>query len=260
MNILQAAILGIVEGVTEFLPVSSTAHLEITHNILGIVSSDFIKSFEIAIQLGAILAVILLYRNEWLSAPVLYFKKVVVAFIPTGIVGFLLYKIIKGFLLGNLWIVAVALTVGGVVILWFEKTHEDVPGEDGRDVGSLSNKELLVMGLSQSLAVVPGVSRSLAVILSGRMMGVSKKLVTKFSFLLAIPTMLLATLYDLYKSGFAFSGGDWVSLSVGFLVSFIVAFFVVKWLLDYIKNHSFIFFGYYRIVLGIILLAFLFFK
>ncbi len=258
MNILHTIIFGLVEGVTEFLPISSTAHLEITQHILRISSSDFIKSFEIAIQLGAILSIVFLYRAKIFSSFTTYFQKIMIAFIPTGVVGFLLYKIIKGLLLGNTFVAATALLVGGVVILVFEKMHKDDEANPARDFKSLSIRELLVMGLSQSLAVVPGVSRSLAVILSGRIMGLPKVLVTEFSFLLAIPTMLVATVYDLYKSGFAFESGEWGTLALGFIVSFITAMLVVNWLLSYVKNHSFVLFGYYRIVLGLLILLFYF--
>lgn len=257
MNFLDAFVFGVVEGITEFLPISSTAHLEITQTILNIPTSEFVKSFQITIQLGAILAVLWLFRKKILSAPILYLQKVLIAFIPTGVVGFILYKVIKSFLLGNLWIVVTTLFVGGCAIIFFEKTMKNNQENSDRNFDSLTNRELLIMGFSQSLAVIPGVSRSLAVILSGRLMGVPKNLVTEFSFLLAIPTMFSATIYDLYKSGFAFSSGDWANLLVGFVVAFVVALFTVKWLIGYIQEHSFSFFGYYRIFLSIILLLLL---
>ncbi|MBP6866384.1 MAG: undecaprenyl-diphosphatase UppP [Candidatus Pacebacteria bacterium] len=257
MNIFQSIIFGIVEGITEFLPISSTAHLDITRMLLDIPATSFVKSFEIAIQLGAILAVVLLYRNKIFTSWK-YFRNICIAFIPTGIIGFVLYKIIKGFLLGNTLLIAWMLVVGGIVIILFEKRYRNkVDENDKMTVESLTTKELLIMGTAQALAVVPGVSRSLSVIVSGRLMGLSRTLVTEFSFLLAIPTMLAATAYDLYKSGFAFTGADWGMLKIGFLVSFLVALFVVKWLIGYIQKHSFTIFGWYRIVLGVLLLSFL---
>ncbi|MCX6747652.1 MAG: undecaprenyl-diphosphatase UppP, partial [Candidatus Nomurabacteria bacterium] len=257
MTIIQSIIFGIVEGITEFLPISSTAHLDITRLLLGIPATSFVKSFEIAIQLGAILAVVLLYRKNIFTSWK-YFRNICIAFIPTGIIGFVLYKLIKSFLLGNTLLIACMLILGGVVIILFEKKYQNkVDENDVRTIESLTIKELLIMGTAQTLAVVPGVSRSLSVIISGRMMGISRTLVTEFSFLLAIPTMLTATVYDLYKSGFAFTKGDWGALSVGFVVSFIVAFFVVKWLIQYIQKNSFIIFGWYRILLGIFILLFL---
>lgn len=256
MTFLHTLIMGIVEGVTEFLPISSTAHLDITRTLLEIPSSDFIKSFEIAIQLGAILAVVVIYFKKIFSSW-RYFKNIIIAFIPTGIIGFLLYKLIKSFLLGNIGLSALMLVLGGVAIILFERKGKESHLDSLKTIESLSTKELLIMGTAQAVAVVPGVSRSLAVIVSGRMMGLSKILVTEFSFLLAIPTMISATGYDLYKSGFAFSGGDWLSLGVGFVVSFAVALIVVKWLLGYIKTHSFKIFGWYRIIIGVLVLLLL---
>lgn len=254
MNTIQTFILGIVEGVTEFLPISSTAHLEIVQNLLKIPTTEFIKSFEIVIQLGAILAVTILYFKKIFSS-FKYFLNICIAFIPTGIIGFLLYKIIKSFLLGNIFIAASMLIIGGVVILIFE--HKEKNKKliiEPRTIESLSIRELLTLGCIQALAVVPGVSRSGAVIIGGRMLGLPSLLITEFSFLLAIPTMLAATAYDLLKSGLSFSSSEWGTVGFGFLVSFLVALLVVKWLINYIKRHSFAMFGWYRIVIGAIIL------
>jgi len=256
MEIIHAIVLGVVEGITEFLPISSTAHMDIARALMQVEATPFVKSFEIAIQFGAILSVVWLFREKIFSSFPLYFKNIMIAFIPTGIVGFLLYKIIKTFLLGNLWIAGAALLVGGIKILFFENLFAKRVEVD-RKFETLSTKELLFMGLAQSIAVIPGVSRSLAVILSGRLMGVPKILVTEFSFLLAIPTMFAAASYDLYKSGFAFQEGDWMALAVGFVVSFVVALFSVKWLIKYVENHSFSVFGWYRIVIGLLILFFI---
>lgn len=257
MNIFQAIIFGIVEGITEFLPISSTAHLDITRLFLNIPATAFVKSFEIAIQLGAILAVVWIYRSKVFTS-FEYVKNIIIAFIPTGIIGFVLYKIIKSFLLGNTLLIAIMLVLGGVMIILFEKFYEKKIIDNGRkNIEELSTKELLIMGTAQALAVVPGISRSLMVIFSGRSLGVSRILVAEFSFLLAIPTMLSATAYDLYKSGFTFSSGDWGVLSVGFIVSFIVALIVVKWLITYIQKNSFELFGWYRIIIGILILVFI---
>lgn len=256
MTILHTILMGIVEGITEFLPISSTAHLEITQNLLKIATTDFIKSFEIIIQLGAIGAVIFLYAPKIFSSWK-YFRNICIAFIPTGIIGFVLYKIIKSFLLGNLPLAAVMLILGGLVIIFYERRVKNrVEDSLQKTVEGLSTKELLIIGCAQALAVVPGVSRSGAVIISGRMLGLPKKLITEFSFLLAIPTMLAATAYELLKSGLSFSQGEWETIALGFIVSFAVALVVVKWLLEYIKKHSFVAFGWYRIVLGILVLLF----
>lgn len=256
MSIIDTIILGIVEGITEFLPISSTAHLEITQQILHIVSSDFMKSFDIVIQLGAIVAVIILYAKKILSSSK-YFINICIAFIPTGIIGFVLYKIIKSFLLGNVALAASMLILGGIIIIIYEskqKKMNEVVSQ--KTIESLSIKELLILGCVQALAVVPGVSRSGAVIIGGRMLGLSSIVITEFSFLLAIPTMLAATAYDLLKSGFSFSADQWGTVTLGFVVSFIVALLLVKWLIKYIKTHSFAIFGWYRVIIGVIILAF----
>ncbi len=260
MTIIHTIILGIVEGITEFLPISSTAHLEITQNILHIASSNFIKSFEIIIQLGAIAAVVVLYAKKIFSSSK-YFLAILLAFIPTGIVGFLLYKIIKSFLLGNLAIAASMLFFGGIIILVYEsKASKSSKKIISKNIESLSLRDLLTLGFAQSLAVVPGVSRSGAVIVGGRMLGLPREVITEFSFLLAIPTMLLATLYDIYKSGFSFSKDEWGTLTLGFIVSFVVAIVVIRWLINYIKTHSFKIFGWYRVILGLVVLSVLFLK
>lgn len=256
MTVLHTLIMGAVEGITEFLPISSTAHLEIAQNLLKIPTTDFIKSFEIVIQLGAIGAVVILYFRKIFSS-LKYFTNICIAFIPTGVIGFILYKIIKSFLLGNIILASSMLLVGGIIIILFEyKQKKNTEAVLPRTVESLSVRELLILGTIQSLAVIPGVSRSGAVIIGGRMLGLPSLLITEFSFLLAIPTMLAASAYDLLKSGFLFSSSEWGTILLGFVVSFLVALFVVKWLLKYIQSHSFAIFGWYRIILGAILLIF----
>lgn len=267
MTHLHTIILGIIEGITEFLPISSTAHLDIVRELLGIISTDFIKSFEITIQLGAILAVVILYFKK-ITTNINVIKNITIAFIPTGIIGFILYKIIKSFLLGNVVLAASMLVLGGIAIIYFENKFAkrekslDIKNESNvpeKNISNLTIKELLILGTCQALAVVPGVSRSGAVIITGKVMGLSNILITEFSFLLAIPTMLAATAYDLLKSGFSFSQSEWGSILLGFLVSFVVALFVVKWLISYIKTHSFKIFGWYRIIFGLIMLMFFLF-
>ncbi len=258
MNIIHTVILGIVEGLTEFLPISSTAHLEIAQRLLGIATNDFIKSFEIAIQLGAILSVVFFYRKELLGASFLYIRNILIAFIPTGVIGFLLYKIIKSFLLGNIFVVITTLLLGGIFIVIYEyKSRNKIEKNLDRKIENLSVRELLILGSSQALAVMPGVSRSGAVIISGRILGLPRILITEFSFLLAIPTMFAAVSYDLLKTGVSFTGGEWSNIILGMIVSFIVAFVVIRWFLSYIQKHSFAIFGWYRIFLSIILIIFL---
>lgn len=252
MTFIHSIILGIVEGVTEFLPISSTAHIDFVRFFLQIPVTEFIKSFEIIIQLGAILAVVVLYFKKIFN--VKYIKNIIIAFIPTGIIGFLLYKVIKTFLVANTLLAAIMLVAGGVLILYFEKRSKDRVGEQKDEVESMTVRELITLGIAQALAVVPGVSRSGAVIVTGRELRLSPRLITEFSFLLAIPTMLSATVYDVYKSGIGFTGVEWKLVIVSFIVSFLVALGVIKWLINYIKSHSFKIFGWYRIVFGIVVI------
>jgi len=260
MSTIHTIIIGIIEGITEFLPISSTAHMDIARVLLSIPSTD-IKSFEIIIQLGAILAVVVLYAKKVFSSWI-YIINLGIAFIPTGIIGFILYKLIKSFLLGNIWVEAIALLIGGIIIILFETHNSSLNNnEDSKEsIESMSFKQLIILGIAQALAVIPGVSRSGAVIIAGRSMKINRILITEFSFLLAVPTMLSAALYDIYKSGFNFSSGDWGTIALGFIVSFLIALVVIKWFLLYIRKHSFKIFGWYRIVLGIILILALFFK
>jgi len=255
MTFFDTLILGIVEGITEFLPISSTAHLEIFQQILQIPASDFMKSFVIAIQLGAILAVVYLYWDKLFSS-FIFVRNIIIAFIPTGIIGYILYGFIKSFLLGNILIVASTLILGGVIILLFEyKKGREQEVDISTKAEDMKVKDLLMLGCIQALAVVPGVSRSGAIIIGGRMLGLPKVLITEFSFLLAVPTMLAATAYDLLRSGSNFLNEEWGSIGVGFVVSFVVAFVVIKWLLNYIKSHSFSIFGWYRIGVGLAILC-----
>lgn len=261
MIFIHSIILGIVEGLTEFLPISSTAHIDIARNFLAIPSSEFIKSFEIIIQLGAILAVVVLYAKKVFSS-FKYIKNIIIAFIPTGIIGFVLYKLIKSYLIGNVWVEAIALLLGGIIIILFEnyQIKKNVIENENTNIENLNIKELLILGTAQALAVIPGVSRSGAVIISGRAIGLNRTLITEFSFLLAVPTMLLATVYDIYKSGVSISSSEWGSIALGFIVSFVIALIVIRWLIKYIKSHSFKIFGWYRIVLGILLITLLVLK
>ncbi len=247
MNLLQVVILGVVEGITEFLPISSTGHLILSSNLLKLTQTEFLKSFEIIIQLGAILAVVVLYgRNLLLNKDII--KKLIVAFIPTGIIGLLLYKVVKQYLLGNNEVVLWSLLIGGILLIIFELLYKE--SETSIDnISQLSWQKSFIIGIFQSLAIVPGVSRAAATIIGGLLMGLKRKTIVEFSFLLAVPTMLAATGLDLFKSANAFRAGDFFLLAVGFVVSFLVAFFSIKFLLSFIKNHTFMWFGIYRIVL-----------
>ncbi|MCK9196790.1 MAG: undecaprenyl-diphosphate phosphatase [Syntrophales bacterium] len=250
MDLMTAAILGIVEGISEFLPISSTGHLILTSHLLGLKHTDFLKSFEIAIQVGAIASVVVLY---WRSLLIDFniMKKVVVAFIPTGIMGLTLYKLIKQFLLGSSTIVLWSLFLGGAFLIVFEMWHREK--EDAvADVGDISFRQALIIGCFQSIAMIPGVSRSAATIVGGLLLGLKRKVIVEFSFLLAVPTMLAATVYDLLKSGSQFSLDQAQFLAVGFITSFVVALLSIKFLLHYIQTHTFIAFGVYRIALVLV--------
>lgn len=243
----QAVILGIVEGLTEFLPVSSTGHLILVAHVLGIKHTEFVKSFEIAIQLGAILAVIVLYFKR-LIKDFETWKRIILAFIPTGILGFSLYKLIKVYLIGNDLVVVVSLIVGGILLILLDKTlGKRTPLHD---IDELPYWKALLIGVFQSLAMIPGVSRSGATIIGGMLVGLDRRASAEFAFLLAVPTMLTATAYDLLKSGGSFSAENWQVLGIGFITSFITAVVVIKLFINYLKNHGLWVFGIYRIIVA----------
>lgn len=250
MNVLHALIFGIVEGITEFLPISSTGHLVLTARFLGIAQSEFVKSFEIAIQSGAILAVAVLYRKTLFKGLDIW-KKILAAFLPTAIIGAILYKFIKGFLLDSSSVVLWALFLGGAALILFEYFHRKDKETTG-ELSAISYRQALLIGLFQSVAVVPGVSRAAATIVGGLLLGMKRRTIVEFSFLLAIPTMLAAMGLDLIKSAYVFNHNQFSVLAVGFLVSFAVALLAVRFLIIFIKNHTFIPFGLYRILVAVV--------
>jgi undecaprenyl-diphosphatase len=247
MSLLHALILGVVEGITEFLPISSTAHLILTSRLLHIADSEFVKSFEIIIQLGAILSVVVLYWSKFWNWDVL--KKLVVAVIPTGVIGLTVYKAIKGYLLGNVTVVLLALFIGGIALIIFERFQK--VADTDVDFAEITYRKAFLIGLFQAIAVIPGVSRSAATIVGGSLIGVSKKTIVEFSFMLAVPTMLAASGLELVK-GRAALAGNYGMLAVGFVVSFITAIVAIKWLIAYIKTRDFSAFGWYRIILAVV--------
>lgn len=249
MTIFESIIFGLVEGITEFLPISSTGHLIITAELLKLEQSEFLKTFEVSIQFGAILSIVFLYwRSLFQNLAVL--KKIVAAFIPTAIIGFFLYGLIKNVLFGSLNVVLWALFWGGVAILIFEHFYKERQGAE-KEIEEISYKKAVIIGLFQALAVIPGVSRSAATIIGGLWLGLKRKTVVEFSFLLAVPTMLAATTFDFYKNAPSFSGNEFVLLAFGFISSFIFATIAVKFLLKFIQQNDFKFFGAYRIVIAI---------
>lgn len=253
MNFLEAIILGVVEGFTEFLPISSTAHLVISSAVLRIPESGFLSSFIIAIQLGAIASIVFIYSKRilWdLEA----MKRVVAAFIPTALIGYALYSLVKTLLLENLEIIAWSLLIGGFILIIFEWWRKGEVAVE-TPLSEMPYMTAIVIGCMQALAIVPGVSRAGATIVGGMVLGIGRKEIVEFSFLLAIPTMLAATGYDLLKTGSSFALREWELLAVGFVVSFIAAYAGVRFLVRLVQTHSFTGFGWYRIVLGALILV-----
>ena len=252
MTLFHVIVLSLVEGISEFLPISSTGHLILTGTLLGISQTEFLSSFEIFIQLGAILGIVLLYGKP------LFLKKknlisLTAAFIPTAIVGFVLYKVIKHILLGNQWIVVVSLFIGGIIFILFDRLFH--PKQEGLTaIDKLSISRAGSIGLFQSLSIIPGISRSAATIIGGQLMGLSKKDALEFSFLLAVPTMAAATALDLIKSrAFTFTPEQWSYMGIGFLLSCVTAMVVVRLFVQFIqKSNIFFWFGIYRIVIALL--------
>jgi undecaprenyl-diphosphatase len=259
MLLLKALILGIVEGLTEFLPISSTGHLIIAGQLLGF-NDDKAKVFDIAIQLAAILAVVWVYRERLGHVAASMTREatsrrfafnLVVAFMPSAVLGLLFVKQIKQYLFNPI-VVASAFIVGGVLILWAERRQHVVRVQT---VEEMDWRDALKVGFAQALAMIPGTSRSGATIIGGLFFGLSRKAATEFSFFLAIPTMFAATLYDVYKHRDLFSAADLPLFAVGGAASFVSAFLCVRWLLRFISSHDFTPFAWYRIVFGLAVLV-----
>ncbi len=254
MTVFDTIILGIVEGITEFLPISSTGHLILASDLLGLPETDFLKTFQVAIQLGAILAIVVLYWRRLLFDRTLH-KKLLVALLPSLFVGSLFYPLIKQLFESSLTVV-VALFVGGVILVLFELSRRGREAT-GNTLDTLSYRTALGIGCFQALAVIPGVSRAGATILGGLALGLNRVAIVEFSFLLAVPTMLAATTLDIWKHGSSFSLADLELLLVGFVVSFGVALLTVTFLLRFVQTNTFIAFGVYRIVLALLFYFFI---
>lgn len=257
MNTLQALVLAVIEGLTEFLPVSSTGHMIIASSLFGIAHDDFTKLFTIVIQLGTILSVVVLYFKRFLQTLDFYFK-LAVAFVPAVVFGLLLGDYIDA-LLENPVTVAVSLLFGGFILLkvddWFQTAEE-------ADGAKITYAHAFKIGLFQCVAMIPGVSRSGASIVGGMSQKLSRKAAAEFSFFLAVPTMLGATLkkcYDYYKEGYVLTDDQINLLIIGNVVGFIVALIAIKTFIDYLSKHGFKMFGYYRIIAGAALLFLHFF-
>lgn len=260
--LIKAIIMGIVEGLTEFLPISSTGHLILAGSLLDF-TGEKVKIFEIVIQAGAIFAVMWEYRAK--IATVLgglasdrnaqrFAINLFIAFLPAAVLGLLFAKKIKATLFAPVP-VALAFIIGGLVILWVEKRHRMVTRSRVESVDDMTALDALKIGLAQAFALIPGTSRSGATIMGGMLFGLSRKAATEFSFFLAIPTLLAATVYSLYKDRALLSAADVPLFTVGTIAAFISAFFCVRWLLRYISTHTFSAFAWYRIVFGFVVIA-----
>ena len=258
--LIKAAIMGVVEGLTEFLPVSSTGHLILTGSLLGMTDAKS-KVFDIAIQSGAILAVLIVYWARIREAlggitssakQQRFVMNIAIGFIPAGIVGLTVYKAIKAHLF-NAPVVAGAFIVGALIILWAERRAQ--PTARVQTVDDMTALDALKVGLVQCLGMIPGTSRSGATIIGGMLLGLSRKAATDFSFFLAIPTLISAGAYSLWKERHALSMADLPMFTVGFVVSFLAAWACVRWLLRYVSSHTFVPFAWYRIAFGIVVLA-----
>lgn len=256
MSILQAIILAIVEGITEFLPISSTGHMIIASTIMGIHDDDFVKMFEVVIQFGAILSVLVLYWKkfvpgdkplaDWFS----FYLKLLVAFIPSAVIGFLFHSYIK-MMIGSVTVVAISMLAGGIVLIFIDKIFKD--SEDAPEQ-PVSYPMAFRIGLFQVISMIPGISRSAATIIGGMSQKLSRKQAAEFSFFLAVPTMAAASILDLADYYEHITAATLLPLSVGFVVAFIVAMIAIKAFVGYLTRHGFKWFGYYRIAVGAVLL------
>lgn len=254
MSIIDTIIIAIVEGLTEFLPISSTGHMIITEKILGIESNDFTKLFTVGIQLGAILAVVVLYRKKFV-APLKtgnwnFYLKLIVAVIPALLLGFIFSDKIDA-LLESALTVSITMIAGGIVLLFIDNIFKKDSIQTDEQISFL---KAFMIGLWQCIAMIPGVSRSAASIIGGMQQNLTRKLAAEFSFFLAVPTMAAATGYKLFKGYESLSSSDIKLFAIGNIVAFIVAILAIKLFIGFLQNHGFKLFGIYRIIAGIVLL------
>ena len=260
MTIFEAVVIAIVEGITEFLPVSSTGHMIITSSLMGIAEDPFTKTFTVAIQFGAILSVVALYFKRFFK-DITFYRRLFIAFIPAAVLGKLFDDYIDA-MLGSVFVVALMLLVGGVILIFIDKW---LPGAEEGKEKPLTDKTAFSIGLFQCISMIPGVSRSAATIIGGMANNLSRKSAAEFSFFLAVPTMFAATVYKIYsfyKAGeFTQSGGftneQITMLLIGNIAAFIVAMLAIRSFIGYLTKHGFKVFGYYRIVVGLVLLILL---
>ena len=253
MTILDAIYLGIIEGLTEFIPVSSTGHLIALSKFLGIEQNSVNKAFEIIIQFAAIMALVFVYPSKFTFKHINLWMKIALAFIPIGLVGFIFSKQIKAMF--SIEIVAWMFIIGGVIFLIVEKFYDENKKHIS-DVEDVSFKQAFYIGLAQVFALIPGTSRAGASIIGAMLVGFNRKASAEFSFLLAVPVMIATTFYDVYKNyEEILQGGNFLNLAVGFIVSFFIALIVIKIFLRFLEKFTFVAFGIYRILFGILLLV-----
>lgn len=257
MTLVEAIVIAVVEGLTEFLPVSSTGHMIIAGKFLGIPDDDYTKLFTVGIQLGAILAVVVLYWRRFID-PLLkknwqFFGKLIIGVLPAVVLGFLLAKRIDA-MLESVFTVALALIVGGVILLFIDRLFQN---PRIHEVDDMSNRQAFLVGCWQCLAMIPGTSRSAASIIGGMQQSLDRKSAAEFSFFLAVPTMAAATTFKLVKGFRQLSADDLWLFAVGNVVAFVVALLAIKFFIGFLQRHGFRLFGYYRIALGVLLLILL---
>lgn len=249
MTLIQSIILGVVEGITEFLPISSTGHMILVSTLLRIPQTEFAKTFEIVIQLGAIMAVVFLYIKTLLTKRMIWLP-LIVAFIPTSIIGFIAYQSVKHYLLGNPVVTVIALGAGGIAFYAIEYVFKKQKPKTNT-IENITIAQSLAIGVGQSVSIIPGVSRAAATIFTGMLTGLSRQTAVEFSFLLAIPTMVAASTLDIIKSKPFIDNAVILPIIIGSVVAFGTAIFTVKLFLKYVQHHTFLPFAVYRIVLAI---------
>lgn len=253
MDIFDSIILGIVEGFTEFLPISSTGHLIVMSQFLGIEQTNVTKAYEVIIQFAAILAVVFNYKEKFQPSKIVLWTKVFLAFLPIGTIGYIFSTQIKA--LFSVEIVAIMFIIGGIVFLIMEKFLLNKEKTYIEDVEQISFKQALFIGFSQVFALIPGTSRAGSTIIGALFVGLSRKASAEFSFLLAMPVMSAVTAYDILKHYKEFNDTNLLTLAIGFSVSFLIAFLTIKLFMKFLDKFTFVAFGIYRIIFGLLLLA-----
>ncbi len=252
MDIIQSIIIGTIEGFTEFLPISSTGHMIVASEFLGIAQDSITKAYEVIIQFAAILAVMLVYRDKLTPKKIDLWLKLMVAFLPLAIVGFILKDVVKT--LFSVKVVAIMFIIGGIVFLIVEYLHKE-SADEHLEVEDTTYRQAIWIGIAQIFSLIPGTSRAGATIIGGLLVGLNRKISAEFSFLLAIPVMTAVSGYDLLKHYHEFTDANISAFIIGFITAFVVAYITIKLFLAFIQRFTFVSFGVYRIIFGIILLT-----